>query len=440
MRTETAFVLTILVLCYAVVSGLVRRWYLAPALIFVAVGMVLGPSGFGVLEVGAGTRGFTILAQLALTVILFNQASRLDLRTVLGRGRLTLRLLAMGIPVTIALGTLTAVVVWPVLPLWEAVCLAVIVAPTEVALIDALLDDSRIPERVRHALSVESGFYDGFALAALLAALALASEQTHHAPGRWAWFAFRTEFVSVAVGVVIGVIGGVVISRSGARGWMSDTWAQLATLALALVCFGVGERLHASGFVTAFAGGLAYATVSPKSGERAAMTQVSDSAGELLELLVFALFGGFSVIPAWRDAGWRVVLFAVVALFVVRIAAVFVASWRSGLAARSTLFMGWFGPRGIGSLVLGLLVLDTGEIQQGSLIRQAVVVTVTTSLVVHSVTAALGIGLCQEDDTSSPHAVPDAGQSRNPTTRPGGRRGCGRCGWPGGPCRRNRPV
>ena len=401
MHTEAAFVLTILVFCYALFSGLVRRWYLAPALIFVVLGMVVGPSGLGLLEVGAGAHGFTVLAELALTVILFNQASQLDLGTVLRRGRLALRLLVIGIPVTIALGTLTAVLVLPVLPLWEAVCLAVIIAPTEVALIGALLEDRRIPERVRHALSVESGFYDGFALAALLAALALASEQTDHRPGRWAWFAFRTELVSVAVGVVIGLIGALVITRSGGRGWMTDTWAQLATLALALVCFGLGERLHASGFVTAFAGGLTYAAVLAKSADRPAMTQVSDAAGELLELLVFALLGGFSVIPAWRDVGWRVVLFAVLALFVVRIAAVAVASMRSGLSTPSTLFTGWFGPRGIGTLVLGVLVIDRGAIQQGSLIKQAVVVTVTMSLILHSLTLPLGIRLVAHDDESA---------------------------------------
>lgn len=398
MHTETAFVLTILVLCYAVVSGLVRRWYLAPALIFVAVGVVLGPSCLGVIAAGTRTEGFTVLAQLALTVILFNQASALDLRTVVRRGHLSLRLLTIGMPATIALGTLTAVLVLPVLPFWEAVCLAVIVAPTEVALIDSLLEDRRIPEQVRHALSVESGFYDGFALAALFAALALASEQTHHAPGHWAVFALRTELVSLVVGIVIGLLGGTVIARSFARGWMSGTWAQLATLALAIVCFDVGERLHGSGFVTAFAGGLAYAMVSPKSGDGASLTQVSDAAGQLLELAVFALFGAAVVVPAWRHADWRVVLFAVLALIAVRVAAVVIALLGSGLQTRSKLFMGWFGPRGIGTLVLGLIVIREGDLHQGALITQAMVVTVTVSLVVHSLTTPLGIRLCRVDD------------------------------------------
>jgi sodium/hydrogen antiporter len=393
MHTEAAFVLTIVVLCYAVVSGLVRRLYLAPALIFVALGMILGRFGFGLVDVGEHTEGFTVLAQLALTVILFNQASVLDLRALIRGRRVSLRLLAIGIPATIVLGTLTAVLLLPELPLWEAVCLAVIVAPTEAALIDALLEDRRIPERVRNALSVESGFYDGFALAALLAALAFASAQTDHAVQRWVWFAVRGELVSAAVGIVIGLAGAVVISRSHARGWMSDTWAQLATVALALVCFGIGERLHASGFVAAFAGGLAYAVFSPRSDVGPTMTVVSDAAGQLLELLVFALFGGFAVIPAWRDAGWRVVVFAVVALIGVRVAAVAIALLSSGLPLSDTLFIGWFGPRGIGSVVLGLLVIEQGEIHQHALIKQAVVIVVTVSLVVHSLTAPVGIRL-----------------------------------------------
>ena len=179
--------------------------------------------------------------------------------------------------------TAIAVTVLPELPFWEAVRLAVIVAPTEVALLDALLEDRRIPERVRRALSIESGLYDGFALAALSAALALASEQTDPAPVRWPWFAFVLSPPRSAVGAPIGVIGGVVISRSSARGWMSGTWEQLATLALALVRSGLGERLHGSGFVTAFVGGLAYAVVLRRNDTQAAATEVSDAAGEALE-------------------------------------------------------------------------------------------------------------------------------------------------------------
>ncbi|MGZ6770334.1 MAG: cation:proton antiporter domain-containing protein, partial [Mycobacteriaceae bacterium] len=131
------------------------------------------------------------------------------------------------------------------------------------------------------------------------------------------------------------------------------------------------------------------------------------AAAQLLELLVFALFGAFAVIPAWRGMSWRVVLFAIVALVGVRIAAISIALINSGLSRRSTLFIGWFGPRGIGTLVLGLLVIDQGTIHQQGLITQAVVVTVTVSLVLHSLTTPAGIRLlCHEHQPSTGSPTP----------------------------------
>lgn len=394
MHNTTVFALTVLVLGYAVVSGLVKRWYVAPALIFVLFGMALGPFGLGAIDVGTDVGNFTLPAELALTVILFNQASTLDLLAVGRRRDVTFRLLVIGIPLSLVLGTVAGALLMPTLPLWEAVCLAAIVAPAEVALIDALLEDRRIPEQVRHALSTESGFYDGFALAAMLAALALATEhadpRSHPGLSALGWYLFRTEVMSLVVGLVLGAIGGAMIARSRHRGWMSDTWAQLSTLAVALVCFQIGERLDGSGLVTAFAGGLAFAFAAKRTGGRP-HTQVSDAAGQLLELVIFAMFGAYAVIAGWRDAGWRVMVFAVVAVFGVRLVAVSVALFRSDLSASNRLFIGWFGPRGLGTMVLGLLMIQEGETQLESSITKVVAVTVMLSLVVHSLTVWPGI-------------------------------------------------
>jgi NhaP-type Na+/H+ or K+/H+ antiporter len=412
MHTETALVLTLLVLCYAVVSGVVKRWYLAPALIFVLFGMALGPFGFGLIDATPNASLYTIIAQLALAVILFNQAVELDLSAVVHRRGVTFRLLVIGIPVAIALGVVTVVLVLPVMPLWEAVCLAAIVAPTEVALIDALLDSDRVPGRVRHAMSTESGFYDGFALAAVLASLALASDHSDPNAGRWELFLFRTEVVSSVVGLLIGAIGGWVIARSRKREDMSDTWAQLATVAVALVCFQLAERFHGSGFVAAFAGGLAFAYMSRRGGKAPDM-EVSEAAGQLLELMVFALFGGYAVIVGWRDAGWRVVVFSVVVLLGVRLVAVLLALIRSDLPMHNRVFIGWFGPRGIGTLVLALIVVSHGELTQEPLILQVVAVTVTLSLVVHSLTAWPGIRWLA-DSERGPTERPSASPAQTP--------------------------
>ena len=392
----TALVLSVLVLGYAVVSERVSRSFIAPALIFLILGMALGPFGLHLLDAGPATEGYTVLAQLALTLILFNQAAKLRFNRIREHGAVTLRLLAVGIPLTVGLGALTAAALLPVLPWWEAVCLAAIVAPTEVALIESLIEDHRIPERVRHALSVESGFYDGFALAILLAALGLASERSGRSDIHWIRFVVTTELYSLIVGAVIGAIGGVVVAWSRRREWMSDTWAQLATLALAFVCFQIGEEIHASGFVAAFTGGLAFSFITRRGedaadGEGAVSTQVSDAAAQLLELMVFAMFGAFAVIDGWRNADWRIVVFALVAVFAVRIVAVLVSLLGTGLPMSPRLFIGWFGPRGIGTVVLGLLVIDRGEIQHADVIAVGVVVVVTLSLVLHSLTVAPGI-------------------------------------------------
>lgn len=391
MHNPTPLVLTVLVLGYAVVSQQVQRRYIAPALIFVLLGMALGPFGFHLLDAGPGTQGYTVLAELALTVILFNQAAKIDMGRIRRNGPVTLRLLAVGIPVSVVLGSLTAAVLLPALRWWEAVCLAAVVAPTEVALIEAVLEDRRIPDRVRHALSVESGFYDGVALAVLLIALELASARADPSEGKWVWFIAGTEIGSMLAGGLIGLVGGAVVAWSRRRGWMSDTWAQLATLALAMVCFQIGERLEVSGFVAAFTGGLVYANFSRRRPHDALPTQVSDAAGQLLELLVFAMFGAFAMVDGWLHADWRMVVFAVVAVFAVRVVAVLVALVRTDIRVSDRLFMGWFGPRGIGTVVLGLLVVDRGAIQGAGLIATVVVVVVTVSLVLHSATVVPGL-------------------------------------------------
>jgi NhaP-type Na+/H+ or K+/H+ antiporter len=398
----TPLVLAVLVLGYAVVSERVNRLYVAPALIFVILGMALGPFGLHLLEAGSGTEGYTVLAQLALTVILFGQAAKMRFDRIRPHGPVTLRLLIIGIPLTVLLGAVTAAALLPVLPWWEAVCLGAIVAPTEVALIESLMEDRRIPERVRHALSVESGFNDGFALAALLIALGLASARTDPGKGHWAWFIFSTEILSLLAGGLVGLVGGAIVTWSRRREWMTDTWAQLATLALAFICFQLGERIEASGFVAAFTGGLAFSFVSRRRSEDEPPTQVSDAAGQLLELLVFAMFGAFAVIDGWRQANWRIVLFALLALFAVRMVSVLIALVATDLPMSSRVFIGWFGPRGIGTVVLGLLVVNRGELESIGLISTVVVVTVTLSLVLHSLSTAPGIRMQASAGVATP--------------------------------------
>src|SRR3954465_11090004 len=152
MTSATVFTLTVMVLCYAVISALVKRWYVAPALIFTLCGIALGPFGVGVIDVGEDAGNYLLVAELALTLILFNQAAALDLSAVVRRRGITFRLLVIGIPLSLGLGILTATLLMPFMSFGGAIAFGTIVAPAEVALISALLEDRRIPESVRHAL------------------------------------------------------------------------------------------------------------------------------------------------------------------------------------------------------------------------------------------------------------------------------------------------
>ncbi|MFI5509411.1 cation:proton antiporter [Mycobacterium sp. NPDC051804] len=396
MDNTTLFTLTAMVLCYAVISALVKRWYVAPALIFMLCGMALGPFGIGAIEVGHDVGDYLIVAELALTLILFNQAAALDLSAVVRRHGITVRLLVVGIPVSLGLGTLTALLLIPYMSVAGAIAVGAIAAPAEVALISALLEDRRIPETVRHALSTESGLYDGFALTTLVLALAVYEAHERAPHQRFddvAWFLVRTEVMSVVAGLILGAIGGVVITWSRRRGWMGDTWAQLSMLVGALLCFQVGQLSDGSGLVAAFAGGLAFAFVAERRGG-GPDTHVSDAAAHLLELVVFAMFGAYAVVGAWREVEWRVVAFVIVAVFAVRLIAVSLALIRTDLPPRDRLFIGWFGPRGLGTIVLGLLMIEHIELREPDLepwITQLVGVAVSLSLVVHSLTVWPGI-------------------------------------------------
>jgi NhaP-type Na+/H+ or K+/H+ antiporter len=376
--------------------------------------MALGPFGIGAIDVGHDTNNFLFPAELALTLILFNQASAIELSDVVRHRGITFRLLVIGIPLSLALGTLTAVLLVPIMPLWEAIAVAAIVAPAEVALISALLDDHRIPGRVRHALSTESGFFDGLALTTLVVALTMSDEHERtEGLGQLFWFLARTEVFSVVVGLILGAVGSAVIAWSRRRGWMSDTWAQLSMMVGAVLCFEVGELLDGSGLVAAFAGGLGFAFVAERTGSRPD-THVTDAGAHLLEVVIFAMYGAYAVVVAWRDVGWRVVVFALVALFGVRIVAIFIALIRTDLPTRDRLFIGWFGPRGLATIVLGLLMIEHTRPELDYWITQLVGVTVSLSLVLHSLTVWPGINwlakraVTSDVDVAKPDSEPDA--------------------------------
>jgi sodium/hydrogen antiporter len=391
VSSSTVLTLGVLTLAYATVSGRVERSPLTAPIVFTAAGFLAGPHLLDLIHAPLHSEGFVTLAELALTVLLFTEASRLELAALRhGRG-LPLRLLGIGLPLTLVLGTAGALLALPSLVFWEAAVLAVVLAPTDAALGQAVVSDRRVPAFIRRSLDAESGLNDGLALPFLTIAIAFAEKETGGGTlGHWLWFTVKTIGISVLVGAAIGYLGGKVFAAARASRVMSDHWTEIAVLTLAVVSFVAVDHLEGSGFVGAFVAGIAMGAVAPRVATRRETT--SDSIGELLILLVFALFGAEVVWPAFEHLDLQVLLYAVMSLTIVRMVPVAISLIGGGFARATHLYLGWFGPRGTASVIFALIVVEEAKLPATSLIVQVVAVTVTLSILAHGLTARPGAG------------------------------------------------
>jgi NhaP-type Na+/H+ or K+/H+ antiporter len=389
MGSDAVLVLTLLVLGYALISGRLAGSPVTPAMAFALAGLIVGPDVLGIVEISIDGEAFRTVAEVALTVLLFTEASRLDLGALLRRRDIPLRLLGIGLPLTMALGTLFALLLIPSLGFWEAVALAVVLAPTDAALGRAVVSDRRVPGVVRRSLSAEGGLNDGLALPFLIIALAFGEQAAGDGSlGHWLWFVVRTIGVSVLIGAAIGFVGGRLLERGSEAGSVLDRFAELSIIALAVLSFVLVEHLDGSGFVGAFAAGITLGAVAPRIAGSEETT--ASAIGELLALVVFALFGAAVLWPAIDGVDARVVVYALLSLTVVRMIPVAASLAGSGFARATSLYLGWFGPRGIASLVFGLLVVEEADLPATPLIVETVVVTVAISIVAHGLTAPAG--------------------------------------------------
>jgi NhaP-type Na+/H+ or K+/H+ antiporter len=392
MDSDAVLVLTLLVVGYSLISGRLAGSPVTPAMAFALAGLLLGPDVLEILEVRIDREAFKQVAELALTVLLFTEASRLDLAGLLRRRQLPLRLLGIGLPLTMMLGTVLALMLIPSLGFWEAAALAIVLAPTDAALGQSVVSDPRVPGVVRRSLSAESGLNDGLALPFLIIALAFGEQAADGGSlGHWLWFVVRTIGVSVLVGAAIGFIGGRLLERGAETGSVLERFAELSVIALAVLSFVIVEHLDGSGFVGAFVAGITLGAVAPRvaAGEETTASAV----GELLALVVFALFGAAALWPAFDGVDARVIAYAILSLTVVRMIPVALSLAGSGFTRATSLYLGWFGPRGIASLIFALLVVEEADLPATPLIVQTVVVTVAISIVAHGLTAPRGAAI-----------------------------------------------
>lgn len=384
----------LLIIAFAAVSMRIERWPLTMPMVFVTAGVLT--EVIGAVDLTPDTEGITLLAEVTLSVILFSDAVRIDMKRLRRQLGIPLRLLAIGMPLTILLGTFVNSLLFPDAG-WVAVALlAAILAPTDAALGSAVVEDESVPVRERLALNVESGVNDGLAVPVVTILTAILIQENRTAV-QWAGFVVQQIGFGVVIGVAIG--GGTIalLRWSNARGWADARYEQLATFVVPLVALFGAEAVSGNSFIAAFAAGLTFGSFRSPHDERPPILPIrlgafTEDAAQLFGIAAFFVFGNVLLAEALSEVTVAIVVCALLTLTVGRMLPVWIALIGTDLRPRSRLFLGWFGPRGLASIIFGLLLLeDTEAISDvGEQIFGVIAVTVAASILLHGATAAPG--------------------------------------------------
>ncbi len=389
MESISFIVVAFCILGFGLISGRVQKSAITPPMVFVLFGLFVGPWVLGLVGFDVESSWIDTLAELTLILILFTDASRIDLRLLVREHNVPVRLLVIGLPLTIIVGTLVAAGLFAGLSFWEGAVLAAILAPTDAALGQAVVSSRRVPVRIRQALNVESGVNDGVVLPVLLILLAGAGAAEHtESVGYWVQFTALQITLGPLVGIGVGYVGGKLVELGSRTGWMNHAFQQIAALGLALLAFAAAELVGGNGFIAAFCAGLTLGNTSRAI--CACLYEFAEVEGQLLSLLIFMVFGVVLVPIALDHVTGMVLLYSLLSLTVIRFLPVAISLLGARLRWDTVLFLGWFGPRGIASILFALLVLEQSTLPGREDILVIVVTTVFLSVFAHGLTAFPG--------------------------------------------------
>ncbi len=385
MDTWALATVAFLLLVFAALSHRLKRSYVTLAIFFTSTGLLAGPA-LGLLDLELGSEPIKLLAEATLTLVLFSDASRISIPALRREFSVPARLLGLGLPLTIAAGTVAGVTVLPGVSLVEALVLAVMLACTDAALGQAVVTDRRIPSRIRQGLNVESGLNDGLCVPLFFIAIAIAEADEGALSARGALELVAEEIGwGLVGGVAAGALGAVALRTARERGLADAHWLQILTAATALLAAGIAHGLGGSIFIAAFVGGFVFGAVRRDVGGE--VGYLVDQGGEVLNAVTFLMFGAVILGPLLDDLGWEALLYAVLSLTVVRMLPVALAMLGTRAQPPTLAFLGWFGPRGLASIVFAVILVEEAALPHQETLLLAVVATVGLSVYAHGLSA-----------------------------------------------------
>ena len=376
-------------LVYAAVSRRLEGTPITSPMVFVGIGLLFGPQVLDKLDTPSNGHSIRLLAEATLTLVLFADASRIDLTALRREYAVPVRLLGIGLPLTIIAGAVAAVSLFSSLTFLEALVLGIVLAPTDAALGQAVVTLPALPSRIRQGLNVESGLNDGICVPLLLIVLAAAEAQAGAESDSHAVRIVLEEIgYGILGGVVAGALAAAVVILARRRDWITQGWLQIVPVAGAGLAYGIADPRGGSGFIAAFTAGLVYGALQRRAKIEESEPHLLDEAGGLLDAVTFLAFGAVLLEPLLSDVTWQVVLYAVLSLTLVRMIPVALAMWGIHARRQTVAFLGWFGPRGLASIVFGVIVVEESDLPGTDTILLVTYFTVGLSVLLHGLTAA----------------------------------------------------
>jgi NhaP-type Na+/H+ or K+/H+ antiporter len=382
-------ILAALVFAYAIFSSRLSRTFLTGPIIFTALGLLIGPQALDMVKLSVDPKVVKTLLEATLVLVLFTDAMSVNAKSWRKQAYIPERLLGIGLPLTIALGFVAALVLFGKLDIWEAALVGAILAPTDAALGLAVISNPRVPLSIRQGLNVESGLNDGIVFPIVMLLIAGTEVATHgQTGGQAAWFIVKTIVLSGLIGVAVGWLGGKLATVALGRKWADSIWLQVGVAALAALAYALAVPFEGSGFISAWVAGFVFGLVVRENVTD--LKEFPDALGQILVVLSFFVFGNTILSSALGGLTWQIVLYAAISLTIVRMVPVALAMVRSNTRWPSLLYMGWFGPRGLASIVFAGIIIEETKLPGTELIVTIMAVTVGLSILLHGVTAWWG--------------------------------------------------
>jgi len=366
----------------AALSGVMRGTVLSASVLSVALGILLAATD--VVDVDATSESIVELVELALILTLFSDGMFVERELLRRHWSPVARALVIAMPITMALLGLAAKALFPDLSWAEALLLAAVLSPTDPVVTSAVVTSRIVPSSVRHTLNLESGLNDGLALPFVLFFLVLAAPGGD--PGSEAAKLVGEALFGAGVGVGLGVLGGR-LHHYLPGGGLTARYEGIYSIGFALFAFGFSDVTVGNGLIAAFVCGIALAATERDVPE--GFVEFAENTSAILQVLTFFVFGALIVATGFPHSIPPLVVFVLFALILARPVAVMLSFVKTGIPRPQKLFMAWFGPKGVASMLFALFVLKS-DVVHSNLIFDVAAIAIIASIIAHGLTDTVG--------------------------------------------------